>query len=410
MSQKEINQVAIFEKLTQKTMTQKQASQLLNLSVRQVKRKLKAYRRLGALSLVHQLRGKPGNHHLPVEVKDQAIVLVGQHYPDFAPTFASEKLLEQHQLVINHETLRLLMIENDLWQPWQQRVKHRSWRERKASLGELVQLDGSDHDWFEGRAPRCTLIAFIDDATSQIMYLEFTSGETTLNLMRSTRTYLNLYGKPYELYTDRGGVYKVNIHNQEKDKQTQYARALAELNIKLTFARSPQAKGRIERLFGTLQDRLVKELRLQGTASLNEANVFANQVYLPEHNRKYAVEPRKVENLHSPLMEENLERIFTIRESRQLQNDFTLAYQGQLYQLERKQQTLVFPRNVITVETDCNEHVRLYLRRTELNYHLITNHPEKQTKPVIFRSQTPWVPAVDHPWRQYQQKVTFLNC
>lgn len=415
MSQKELNQVAVFEQLTNKTMKQKQASQLLNLSVRQVKRKLKAYRSSGAVALVHKLRGTQGNHRLPDEFKKQSIELVVKHYPDFAPTLASEKLFEIHNLVINRETLRGLMIKEGLWQPWGQRVKHRSWRERKACLGELVQLDGSDHDWFEGRAPRCTLIAFIDDATSQVMYLEFVSAETTIHLMQATQEYLSRYGKPQELYTDRGKVFKVNIHNEENDKQTQYGRALSELDIKLRFARSPQAKGRVERLFGTLQDRLVKELRIKHISNMKQATDFANQVYLPKHNLKFAVAAREKTNLHRPLAGEDLERIFTIREVRILCHDFTLAYRGQWYQLEKKQPTLVFPKNNITVETDCDGQISFYLRRSRLNVYPIAKRLEqpKPIKVVRKASQKPWVPAVDHPWRTYQTnqpKVTFLNC
>ena len=302
------------------------------------------------------------------------------------------------------------MIKNNLWRPWQQRVQHRSWQEKKACLGELVQLDGSDHNWFENRAPRCTLIAFIDDATSQVMYLEFGRDETTLNLRQTTKSYLNQYGKPHELYTDRGGVYKVNIHNEENDKMTPYERALKELNIKLTWARSPQAKGRVERLFNTLQDRLVKELRLEEISTMEEATKFANSIYLPKHKRKYAVEPQETESFHLSLGNEDLERIFTIREERQLQNDFTISYQGQLYQLEKKQPTLLFPKNSIRVETDCNNGIRLYLRQSQLNLHLIEMRPEKQAKIIVNSYQKPWTPAVDHPWRQYQSKVTFLNC
>jgi len=211
MSQKEINQISVFENLKDRKIKQKIAAQLLDLGIRQIKRKLKNYRRFGAKSLIHGNRGRPGNRQLDPAIVGQALSLIENRYPDFAPTFASEKLQENHHLVINHESLRQKMIVAGLWFAKEKKIKHREWRERKACFGEFVQLDGSPHHWLEDRAPACTLLAFIDDATSRILYLEFVYEETTETVMRATKTYLEQFGRPLELYVDRGKVSSKSI-------------------------------------------------------------------------------------------------------------------------------------------------------------------------------------------------------
>ncbi len=227
MTQNELDQIAVFERLTTRKISQQTAAQALGLSMRQTRRKLSAYRTDGARSLIHGARGKRSNRQLTV----------------------------------------------GLWKPRAQKQgSTHLWRERRACLGELVQLDGSSHDWFEGKTAPCCLLAFIDDATSSVLWAEFCESESTESLLRATSSYLECCGRPLSLYTDRGGVYKVNIHNAEGDRETQFGRALTELDISLIHARSPQAKGRIERLFGTAQDRLVKDLRLAGISTREAGN------------------------------------------------------------------------------------------------------------------------------------------
>lgn len=412
MSHKEVDQIAIFEQLTKGTMKQKHAASSLHLSIRQIKRKLKVYRAAGAASLVHGLVGKAGNAALAAEIKAEALKLIKVHYCDFAPTFAAEKLDELHNLTINPETLRLWMVDAGLWTVGIRRSVHRAWRERRACYGELVQLDGSDHDWFEERGERCTLLAFIDDATSTVMHLEFVKSEATLPIMAATWHYLDRHGKPVELYVDRGKVFKVGNHNENNDKLTQYARALGELVIQLTFARSPEAKGRVERLFGTLQDRLVKELRLAGIQTIEEANAFLPS-YIEKFNKKFAVAAADPQDLHQPVGVANLATIFCLKEERVLQNDFTIRHNNHWYQLEKKQKTLLFPKNTITVSTFLTGETKLFIRKTKLNFHPIPK-PEKRLivqekgEPIAV-PKPPTKPAVNHPWRQYQlsQKVTF---
>jgi len=400
MSRKEINQISVFEKLSAREIRQQEASMILNLSTRQIRKKLKLFRRLGAPSLIHSSRGKPSNNQFDPVIRQRAISLIENKYPDFAPTFASEKLEENHSLIINRETLRLSMIASGLWTPGNRTVKHREWRERKGCFGEMVQLDGSDHDWFEDRAPRCTLLGFIDDATSRINHLEF-ADETTIGVMGATKRYIEKQGIPHEFYVDRGKVFKVNIHNEEEDKVTQYRRAVEELGGKITYARSPQAKGRVERLFGTLQDRLVKELRLRGILTIEEANKFIEGEYLPRHNEKFAVEPKSKTDLHKEALGYNLDEIFCLKETRVLTSDFTLRYKNKWYQLEEKQKTLLFPKNEITVNTHLNGTVHLSIRNTNLCCHEI-DKPIKleKTQPIKQAlERKPWKPPVDHPWR-----------
>ena len=258
MSQQELDQVGIFEKLKEGSLSQEPAASALGLSVRQVRRKLKAYRKDEAPSLVHAGRGKPSNRQHEEEIKTKAAFLLAKKCADFGPTLAAEKLLELDELKVGKETVRKLMTEAGLWKPKAKRQgKAYEWRSRRPCFGELVQLDGSYHDWFEGRTEPCCLLAFIDDATGRILWLGFCDAESTESLMRASRGYLERDSRHISLYTDRGSVYKVNIHNADGEKKMQYERALRELSIEFIHARSPQAKGRIERLFKTLQDRLV---------------------------------------------------------------------------------------------------------------------------------------------------------
>jgi len=399
MSKKELNQVGVFERLKNKEMKQKEAALILSLSERQTREKLRKFRLLGPPSLIHRLRGRPSNNQLDSRIVKEALNLVGEKYPDFGPTLASEKLEEIHNIKVNHETLRLKMIEAGLWKKRESKPVHRKWRERKECLGELVQLDGSDHDWFEN-GQRCNLLAFIDDATSKILHLEF-APETTLGVMKATKKYIAKHGFPTELYFDRGKVFKVNLGNPDGDRLTQYERTLKELNIKATHARSPQAKGRVERLFGTLQDRLVKEMRLGGIKTVKKANEFLKNEYLPKHNQKYAKEPKSKANLHQEAKGCDLANALCIKEKRVLTNDFTLRYKNQWFQLKGEQKTILFPKDEITVVTHMDGKTNLFIRKTKLFFHKIDKPAIKEIVKInILGSRKPWAPSVDHPWRK----------
>lgn len=400
MAKRELNQVSIFEDLKDKKIKQKEAAKILNLSLRQVKRKLKEFRRLGVIALIHKSRGKPGNHRLKEDVVETALNLVRENYFDFGPKLAAEKLLELHNIKINSGTLRLRMIKESLWRAKVKKVNRHYCRERKESFGEMVQADGSPHKWFEDRAPACTLLGFIDDATSKIVYLEFALSESTETLMKSTRKYLTKSGRPASMYVDRGSVYKVNLKNEDGEKITQYKRALDELDINLIWARSPQAKGRVERLFETLQDRLVKELRLRGVNDIGSANEFLKNEYIAKHNGMFSVAPKNEIDLHRPIVGYDLNQIFCLKEERNVNSDMTVKYKNNWFQLERKQSTLVFAKNTIEVWESLEGEITFYIRGCKLN---VVKLNEKPLKIKEIKPRVPWIPATNHPWRRYQK-------
>src|ERR1041384_3631432 len=283
MSQRELTRLEVIQRVGQKTLKQRQAAELLSISLRQVKRLCKAYQGSGAAGLVSKRRRRSSNNRLPEKTINKATQLLRARYHDCGPTLATEKLSTEG-VSLSVETVRQLLIGEGLWKAKSVRrpVIHQL-RERRARVGELVQIDGSPHDWFEGRAPKCTLLVFVDDATSRLMYLQFVAAETTFNYFAGVRSYLTEFGKPLAFYSDKFGVFRVNIPNALSGTGlTQFGRALKELDIQLICAHSPQAKGRVERANQTLQDRLVKELRLRSICSSEEANA-----YLPEFIRDY---------------------------------------------------------------------------------------------------------------------------
>lgn len=409
MSKKETEQISIFDKLAAREIKQKQASKQLGIGIRQVKRKLKEYRRLGAISLIHKGRGATGNHTLDPALKSEALSLVSNLYPDFGPTFASEKLEEIHQVKIHPETLRILMSDDGIWKVKHQKVETHFWRERKETIGEMVQLDGSDHDWFEGRAERCTLLAFIDDATSRILHLEFANSESTNSLMNATKKYLLKHGRPVTLYSDRGSVYKVNLNNEDKEKLTQYGRSLNELDIELIHARSPQAKGRVERLFGTLQDRLVKEMRLRGISSQKEANKFLEEEYMAIHNAKFSVKAKEDGNLHRSIDGYTFDDIFCLKEERKINNDMTVQYKNRWFQIEKDQPTIVRPKETVEVWEKMDGTITIVLRKTKLNHTALLKKPTKQVLLKERIEKTPWIPPKDHPWRNITKSKSDIS-
>lgn len=342
MSTKETERIAIMDKLVAKQIRQKHASRQLGISIRQVQRLMKRYKREGICGLIHQSRGRVGNRTLSRDMKDQIILLIKQQYPDFGPTLACEKLAERDGIVVSREALRQLLIKEQLWKARQksQEVIH-TYRQRRSCVGELIQLDGSPHAWFEKRAAPCTLIAFIDDATSKIMDGAFVDYEGTFTLFGATQHYLETYGKPLSFYVDKHSTFKINrqatIEEELKDlmPQSQFGRAMGDLCIEVIFAHSPQAKGRVERLFETLQDRLVKEMRLEGISAKEEGTRYFREVYIPRHNSKFAVLPKDLTNVHRALLAtDDLRRIFTIQTKRVVSKVLVVQYKNTRYQLD----------------------------------------------------------------------------
>ena len=397
---------------------QTQGAAQLDLSTRQVRRICGRVCKEGAAGILHGLRGKRSNHRLPSGLLDRALKLVATHYHDFGPAFANEKLLERHQITLGTTTLRRGMIEAGIWRARRSKPFHRAWRPRKACLGEMTQVDGSEHDWFEGRGPRCALIAFIDDATSRVVLARFVEAEDTLTLMRLTWEYLRRYGRPQNFYVDKDSIYKVNrqaaLDEEVRDEQpvTQFSRAMAELGITVICANSPQAKGRVERLFKTLQDRLVKDLRLAGVSSAEAANRFLSQGYLDRHNAKFEEAPANRTDAHRKLLPEHrLEQILCLRTQRTLLNDYTLQYQKRFFQVLAHQSVRVAPRDKVEVEIRLDGSTWLRFKEAYLNFNPIPKRPYRghyQAQPSAARQyDDPRLkgvgskPAKDHPWRRF---------
>jgi len=336
MSDKELSRLEVLRDLAGGRLTVAAAGEILGLERRQVLRLSKAYQVQGATALISKKRGRPSNRQMPDSLKLQALEIIRQRYNDFGPTLAAEKLREVHGITVGRETLRLWMLEAGLWAD---RVKRRGRvyqpRYRRECVGELVQVDGSEHWWFEDRGPQCTLLVYIDDATSRLMHLQFVQSESTFAYFNATQRYLEQHGKPVALYTDKHAVFRLNkpsgLHG---DGLTQFGRALKALNIEIICANSSQAKGRVERANKTLQDRLVKELRLAGICTMEDGNAFL-PTFLADYNARFAKAPFNDKDLHRPMVpQDRLDEAFTWRAERTLSLSLTIQYDNILFMLE----------------------------------------------------------------------------
>ncbi len=351
MSRPEIDRVHVLKDLGAERITVREASQLLRVTRRQVFRLLKAYRDQGPAALISKKRGKPSNRSYPPVLRSEALALIKANYADFGPTLAAEKLSERHGLHLGVETVRRWMIADGIWQDRRQRLKpvHQP-RYRRECVGELVQIDGSEHWWFEDRGPQCTLIVFIDDATSRLMYLRFVETESTFDYFHAARTYLEKYGKPVAFYSDKHATFRVNkVGATQGDGMTQFGRALHQLNDDIICANAPQAKGRVERANGTLQDRLVKEMRLEGISTMEAANAFL-PAFMEDYNRRFAKAPFSDRDLHRPLDDyDDLDDVFAWKEERTVTYNLTLQYDKVMFILEPNEITRPLARQRVTV-------------------------------------------------------------
>jgi hypothetical protein len=325
MTMKEVDRTEVIQALVDGEIKPAIAALRLGLSTRQVQRLKERFATAGAAGMISAKRGKPGNRQLAVGLAQKALQLVRERYADFPPTLACEKLAECHGVVLSKETLRNLMIESGLWLPRQaRRAKLHQPRERRACLGDLVQIDGSRHAWFEERAPQCTLLVYVDDATGRLLQLYFAETETTTSYFEATKRYLQRAGKPRAFYADKAAVFRSPAQNRHAP--TQFQRALDELDIDLICANSPQAKGRVERMNRTLQSRVTRELRLQSISSIAAANAWCES-YVEQYNRRFALAPRNSLDLHRPLRPaDDLALILTQREERKLSAKLTFQY------------------------------------------------------------------------------------
>ncbi len=379
MSRKEREQLKELEQVKKGLISQSEAAKRLGVAERTVRRKLVRYRKEGDIGLVHKNRGKPSPRQWNNEEhKALVIELFEGDWRDFGPTFASKKLKEIYGIIVSRETLRTFLKTKGYWIPKKRKNTYRKRRERKPMRGIMVQCDGSPHDWLEGRAGKCTLLVFIDDATGDILWLEFALSESVRSVMQATKNYIEKHGIPVSFYTDHGSVFHVNLNNQEKDKKTQWERACAELGIKVIHAHSPQAKGRVERCNQTMQDHLIKEMRLAKISSIEDANRFLRESnFIKNHNAEYAKEPAQKGNAHRDYNMHNLTDIFTIQETRILANDFTISYEKRIFQLHKEQKTILRPKNTITVKVSLTGAISLAIRETELSFNEIKSRPIK---------------------------------
>lgn len=404
-SQRELKRLHVVQKVLEGTLRQTEAAEILSLSSRQTRRIVERIRGEGPQGIVHRSRGRQSNRRHSKELKGRVLELYRQSYEGFGPTLAQEKLIERDGISISDETLRLWLIEAALWKKKRRGRQHRQWRPRKDRYGEMIQADGSHHDWFEGRGPACVLMGYIDDATGRV-YWRFYEYEGTLPAMDSFRRYIRKYGIPISLYMDKHSTYKsmgkptIEDELNGTEPMSEFGRALKELGVQLIHAHSPQAKGRVERLFNTLQDRLVKEMRLRGISSIAEANEFLKE-YLPIYNRRFARKAAQPENLHRPIPKGlNLARILCIKTERTLRNDFTIAHDRKLYQIEEAVNT-----KKLMVEQYPNGSMAILCRGKRVKFREIAARPEKPLKQPMPRMRKAVPPAEDHPWR----KPCFVN-
>ena len=413
MSKQELTRLEVMQRIKDKRLTQKEAAGMLKKSVRQIKRLFRAYKAQGAKGLISGRRGKPSNHRLDEQVEQQVLDLLKEKYEDFGPTLAHEKLTEVHKLQLSRESVRRIMIEEGMWKP--KRAKKPSahqMRERRACFGELVQIDGSDHAWFEERGPKCTLLVYIDDATGQLMELWFVPDETFFAYCEASRHYFERYGKPVAFYSDKHGIFRVN---QEQTTGlgsglTQFGRAMQDLDIQIICANSPQAKGRVERANQTLQDRLVKELRLRGISDIQAGNAYLPE-FRDDFNRRFAVLPRSTHDAHRPLLKtENLDLILTHQKTGTLSKNLTVQSNHVIYQIQSDRPDYAMRNAKVTVCENAKGDVTILYRNVPLEY-TIFHKPARQaevvdTKTIDRQIKLPKPPASNHPWRQYGHRIS----
>lgn len=401
MSGKELRRVHVIRKVQDQQLTQGEAARLLGLTDRQIRRLMRRVEQEGDRGLVHRGRGKPSNRRIPEKRKVKALQLYARRYGDFGPTLAAEKLAERDGITLSAETLRLWLRERGVTHFRRRKRPHRAWRARRAHVGELVQLDGSHHDWFEGRGPQCVLMAYIDDASSRV-FARFYEYEGTWPALDSFQRYVKQYGLPVAVYADKHTTYRSPAEPSIEEQLAgvaptrQFGRALRDLAVELIAAHSPQAKGRVERLFKTFQDRLIKELRLAGIATLEAANRFLED-YLPRFNRRVAVLPAKAADLPRPASSDpELARVLCLKTTRCLRKDFTIAHAGQLYQIH---DTVRATR--VQVEEALDGTLRITHQGRALGFHAIAARlaPVAKTRPQP-RAHHPVTPRANHPWRK----------
>lgn len=388
MSYKEMERLKIMLKIEGGEITVSEAAESLRISQRQLYRIKKRYREEGEAGLVHRLRGRPSNRGYAKEIRLKVRRLFWEQYRDYDPTLFGEKLEEHHSLSISRQTITRWLIQEGLWTGKRKKRPHRKKRQRRQSIGSLIQFDGSDHDWFEGRGERCCLLVAIDDASGRVM-LRFAQEEDTHSVLDFWKRYIERYGIPAEIYTDGGSVY---FDLKNPNRLTQFGRAIKALGINHIHAYSPQAKGRVERSNRTHQDRLLKELREQGISNIEDANTFLDKYYCHKHNQRFA-QCEGLSDIHRAIDGIELDNIFCLEDTRKVYNDYTITLHNHFIQLIRSDAPLPPPRSTVIVRQWLDGSLHIFWNEHELSYQIFDTRPPQTVK--LLKK-----PTKDHPWRK----------
>jgi transposase len=408
MTEKELTRHSIIKNLIAGKINGTEASKQICVSIRQVRRMKTRVKKKGVEGIIHGNRSRESNRKIDDRIITKTIKLLKEKYCGFKPTLAMEKLLELDKIELSNEKVRQIMIENKLWKvkPRKQSKKKYFWRARKDNFGEMEQFDGSYHNWF-GKEESCLLLS-VDDATGKITHAKFDYNESIIAVFKFWLEYFDKNGLPLSIYLDKFSTYKVNHKNatDNKDMITQFQRASNQTGFKLIFANSPQAKGRVERMNKTLQDRLVKELKLAGITTMEKANEFLEE-YIPKFNAKFAVVPQKQADLHKEIsvtMKQRLPQIFSIQDQRVVMNDYTIRFENQYFQLDQEQTTTVYKKDAVIIEKHLDGEIKINLKERYLNYTVLPERPKKEIDiklpALTIRKQSDWRPPIDHPWRK----------
>ena len=406
MSRKERECLKTFERVTKGELKLREAAEILGKSYRQCRRKYKRYRKEGDRGLVHAGRGRPSNRRVEPGTREKIIEAYKEKYMGFGPTLAAEKL-NRRGYRVDHETLRRWLIAEGILEKRRKRPGHRSWRQRRGHFGELVQMDGSPHDWFERRRDECCLMNMVDDATSRTLS-NFEQEETTVGAMKLLWRWIDKYGVPAALYTERKNVYVPDEKSAERAALrgeqclTQFGRACKELGIRIIEAHSPQAKGRVERSNGTYQDRLIKELRLEWISTIEKANELLHGGFIDELNNKFSVEPRESSDYHRSSKGYDLKAIFCIEEQRSVTNDWIVRFENNFYQLQGRSSRPPAV-NFVKVRRYLDGQLHINYRGRDIQYVQLAQRPvpsPPDNRPVERQKKARTGPGPDHPWRK----------
>jgi len=414
MTQKEVRRYEIIKDLIAGRIDGTEAAKKMNLSIRQVKRIKVRVREEKIKGVIHGNRGKESNRLIDKKIVDKAKKLLHKKYHDFNPLLAQEHLRDDDGIKASKETVRTWMTDEKLWKPKKKsEAKKFSWRERKDNHGEMEQFDGSYHNWFEGRneeelgLEQCLLVS-VDDADGKITKAQFTDNEGVYAVFGFWKEYSGEKGLPLAIYLDKFSTYKVNHKNavDNKDLMTQFERAMKQLDVRVIHANTPQAKGRVEKMNGTLQRRLVKELRLNNISTITDANKFLKEVFIPKFNKQFAVVPKKNADLHRRLNDKQiaeLPKVFSVQSERRVNNDYTVRFKNNYYQLNKIQSTTVYKKEKLTIEEHLSGEIKIAVRNKYLDYTKLPERPKKEIEvnlPALTKTlPNSWKPPLNHPWR-----------